>query len=168
MAFIRKQDNGGGEQFKFEKQGQTLTGWYLGSFDHTGDFGPTKKHLFKLQTGQIKVVFGQTHLTQLLCDAVDPIPTGALVQVTFSESKKMKKGNPMKMYTVDVDADSICSVDDLAAVSRESDDYSDESDDETQADEVITAPAKAAPKAASPTAKSRAQVEALLSGNKRA
>lgn len=114
MAFKRKTDTGSGEQFKFERVNQKLTGYYLGSFDHDGEYGPTKKHVFKTPKG-IQVVFGQTHLTQLL-DGERP---GPLMQVTYTGDKKTGKGKPMKQYTLDIDADQMLDSDEIPASSDE-------------------------------------------------
>lgn len=167
MGFKRKTDTSGGEQFKFETIGQKLTGFYLGSVEHNGEYGPTKKHLFKTKQG-IKVVFGQTHLTSLLEGEVP----GSLMLVTYESNKKVRKGNPMKMYTLDIDVDNqldsseiVAGVD--AATSQEQDEYSDESED-ISIDEVSTAPAKSLPRAAAPSAAARAATNDLLNRNRRA
>lgn len=164
MAFRRKQDTGSGEQFKFEKVGQKLTGYYLGSFDHDGEYGPTKKHVFKTAKG-LKVVFGQTHLTQLL-DGEKP---GQLMQVTYSGDKKMKKGNPMKEYTLDIDDEQVLDADEIPDQnddsssgdedlfedpSQEDDEPAEVEDEEEPMDEVKTAPAKTLAKAAVSSTKS--------------
>ncbi len=151
MAFKRKTDTGSGDQFKFETIGQKLTGYYLGSFDHDGEYGPTKKHVFKTQSG-LKVVFGQTHLTQLL----DGEKAGTLMRVTFSSEKKAKKGNPMKMYDLDIDTDQVLDAseipdssenaeeqeDEVAAGQYEDDAPIEEEEETPPMDEVKTAPAK--------------------------
>lgn len=146
MAFRRKQDIGSGEIFSFEKVGQKITGYYLGTFDHEGNYGPTKKHVFKTEKG-IKVVFGQTHLTQLL----EGEEKGKLVQVTYVSDKKMKKGNPMKMYTLDIDDEQALDPNEIPDSVEEAvepeDDYADDEpaedeDDAPPADEVKTAPAR--------------------------
>lgn len=163
MAFKRKADVGQGEVFKFEKIGQQITGFYLGSFDHAGNYGPTKKHVFKTPKG-VKVVFGQGHLTQLL----EGEAPGQLMQITYAGDKKLKKGNPMKEYTLDIDADQTLDADEIPGeleASSEPEEYeSPESDEPTEVEEeeeemdtVKTAPARslAAPKAQPAVTKSR-------------
>ncbi len=166
MAFIRKQDTTSGDQFKFETPGTALIGVYLGSFPHEGDYGPTKKHLFKTEKG-IKVVFGQKHLSDLLENET----AGSLVRVTFTESKKMRKGNPMKMYTLDIDNEYQADPSEVesyveAATAGADDDSL--SDDDTPADEVVTEPVKAKVVARAPSAEAQARVQALLARNKKA
>lgn len=166
MAFKRKTDTSTGEQAKFEKPGASLEGIYLGSFDHEGDYGPTKKHLFKTETG-VKVVFGQRHLTDLLADE----KPGILVRVTYTGDKKMKKGNPMKMYALDIDDEIQADAADVTeaveaandAGSYDEDDYA---EDDTPSDEQPTAPVKAKPVATAPSSATQAKVKALLNRNK--
>ncbi len=149
MAFKRKTDTTSGEQYKFDAVGQQLTGYYLGSHDHDGDYGPTKKHLFKTAKG-VKVVFGQRHLTDLLAGEA----IGTLMQITYVGDKKMKKGNPMKQYTLDIDTDNTLDSDEVTAAqeaSQESEEGgtagfdeepSEIEDEEPPMDEVKTAPVK--------------------------
>jgi hypothetical protein len=150
MAFERKTDNG--EVVKLENKGDSVTGYYLGSVDHQGDYGPTKKHLLKTTNG-VKVIFGQKQLTGLLED-VEP---GYLVRITRDGSKPGKKGNPMKTYFLDIDREQRMSQEEM---------ITDESLDDTPQDEVQTAPAKPAPRATAPTNQTRSQVQNLLN-NKR-
>jgi len=174
MAFKRKTDTSGGEQFKFENAGDSLTGYYLGSPDFEGEYGPTKKHLFKTKKG-IRVVFGQTHLTQLL-EGEKP---GCLMQVTYTEDKKMKKGNPMKCYTVDIDdeqkldASEIPTTDDAEEPNYEAagdDEPAEEAEEETPMDEVKVAPPakKAAPAAPAKSAPKKSITEILAERRKTA
>lgn len=151
MAFIRKQDGGGGSIFKFETKGQSLTGVYLGSVDFEGDYGPTKKHSFKTEDG-IKVVFGQAMLTDLLQGE-----EGKLVLITYASDKASKKGRPTKMYTLDVDSEYEASEDDMAAYAEDPSEQ-----DDTPADEVVTAPASNKLAGRAPGASQKATVAALL------
>lgn len=162
MAFRRKQDTSGGEQFKFENKGDSLTGVYLGTFDFDGEYGPGKKHLFKTDKG-IKVVFGQTHLTQLL----EGESSGKLMRVIFDDTKKTGKGrNPMKIYALEIDDEYEASEDEVnsavEAANSEDDEPQDAEEDETPADEVKTPPVKAKPAATAPSASSQQRVKDLL------
>lgn len=168
MAFKRKEDTGSGEQFKFEKVGQKLVGYYLGSFDFEGDFGPTKKHLFKTDKG-VKIVFGQAHLTSLLTDAADPVPKGVLVQVTYEESKKTKKGSPMKVYAVDIDDEQQLDSAEIPDTDEVLDDEPIEEvndEDETPTDAYATGLAKRPPTANAPSQSTQANVKAMLNRSK--
>lgn len=158
MAFVRKEDTGSGEQVKFENFGDSLTGIYLGSFEHEGKFGTTSKHLFKTDKG-IKVVFGQRHLTELIAGT----PIGSLVRVTYEKNKKVNKGNPMKMYTLDVDDGGIADAETVIEALESLEDAGDVEDEEVPADEVKTAPAKTKPTATAPTAAQRASAQSILS-----
>lgn len=146
MAFKKKIDIGNGEQFKFEQKGQALEGYYVGSFDHVGDYAPTKKHIFQTDKG-LQTVFGQTHLTQLL----EGISPGCLVRVTLTGTKKLKKGNPMKLYELEYDEDQTMDVDAVAAsssqVADEEESYEEEGNEDEGQEEVEEEPA---PKAARP------------------
>lgn len=165
MAFKRKQDTSSGDLFKFETVGQQLTGYYLGSFDYDGEYGPTKRHLFKTKKGT-KVVMGQKHLTDLLADE----KPGVLVQVTYESDKKVKKGNPMKVYTLDIDDEQTLSADEIPSEiesAEEPDNYDDTEpteveEEEEQLDEVKTAPKPIAAAAKAPSPAARAKVNEIL------
>lgn len=179
MAFKRKTDTGSGDQFKFEKVGQSLTGFYLGSFDHEGNYGPSKKHVFKTPKG-VKVVFGQTHLIQLL-EGEKP---GQLMKITYAGDKKLKKGNPMKEYTLDIDDEQMLDADEIPdgidnaeepesydepAASNEDDTPVEEAEEEQPMDEVKTAPARTlAPAKAAGGTKSAVQAILAKRANKTA
>lgn len=160
MAFKRKVD-GNGEQFKFENIGDSLTGVYLGSLDHEGNYGPTKKHLFKTEKG-VKVVFGQKHLSDML----EGERTGTLMRITFESEKKGKKGNPMKMYTLDIDDEYLASDDEVAAGVQEATTEENEDYEDNAEEEVVTRTAKGLPTGKAPDAAKQARVAALLSGRK--
>lgn len=173
MAFRRKLDSSSGDVFKFEKVGQKLVGFYLGSFDHDGDYGPTKKHVFKTPKG-MKVVFGQKHLTDLLTEGENVV--GKLLEVAYIGDKppaKGRKGNPMKLFELGIDDEQVLDADeipDAADMAEEStDEYAAAEEDETEEapeveeeeepmDEVKTAPARsiATSKAGAAAAKARA------------
>jgi len=161
MAFKRKADSSQGEQFKFSAIGDSITGVYLGSHDFEGDYGPTKKHLFKTDSG-IKVIFGKKQLTELLAGE----KTGQLMRVTYDSDKKMAKGRaPLQLYTVDIDDEYQASEDEVTeavAAAEEGEDY--DAEDEA---EVETAPVKAKPRAAAPDASRQAAVQALLNRGKK-
>jgi hypothetical protein len=154
MAFKRKQS---GDIFKFETKGDSLTGYYLGSQDFQGDFGPTKKHLFKTETG-VKIVIGQGYLTNLLTGS-DPVAPGTLVRVTFEGTKKGKKGNPMKVYDLEIDADQVL---DSAEILDQVDATESEEPDNDFGDEETYVPAPAAAKAQRPTADAIAKMQERL------
>lgn len=167
MAFKRKEDTGGGEEFKFDKKGKSLTGIYMGSSDFKGKFAPTKKHIFKTESG-IKVVFGQSHLIQLLADE----QPGILVCITYVKDKPSQKGNPMKVYTLDIDDEFRADEDEIAeavdaANSDEQDDEPEEDEEELAADEVKTEPVKTRPAAKAPTKSSTSRVQELLAKRSR-
>lgn len=165
MAFERKADTTQGEVFKFENPGDSITGYYLGSVDHEGDYGPTKKHVFKTPKG-VKVCFGQRHLSDLLSDETP----GFLVRVTFESTKKTGKGKPMKVFTMDVDRDQRTEEGLLDAASDDSSSitYGDDPVEETPFDEIKTAPAKSYPAPASSDAANRAKIQAELARRSKA
>jgi len=101
MAFQALFDASNGTPFKFENIGDSLEAYYMGSFDYEGDYGPTKKHVFKTETDDAVVVFGQRSLMQLLPSAT----VGAMLRVTLTGSKPAaKKGQqPMKLYKIEQD-----------------------------------------------------------------
>lgn len=140
MAFKPVADSGGGEIIKFDRPNTQVTGIYLGKQDFpTGKFGPTTKHMFKTETG-IKVAFFKDNSQpgNLLSNATP----GQLVRLTFTGTKPSKGGgNPMKLYALEIDEDFVASADDVAV--ETADEYDNE--DDTPADEVVTAPVTRAP-----------------------
>jgi hypothetical protein len=163
MAFKDIQDTSSGEQFKFTNFGDTLTGVYLGTFDHQSEkYGSGKKHLFKTETG-VKVVFNQKHLIDLLRDFASP---GQLVRVTYYKDKAGSR-NPMKMYKLAIDDEFKASEDEInasveAATSEENADYA----DEVEAAPVTRA-AKPLPAARAPDPAKVARVQSLLNGGRK-
>lgn len=168
--FKKKIDVSGGEGFKFDNVGDTLTGFYLGSFPHEGNYAPTTKHLFKTERG-ILTIFGQRHLTSLL----EGEKTGVLMQVTYSGTKASKKKGyaPMKMYELGIDASQSLDAAELgdaaeAANAGQEEDFGNDDGDDTTYDEVQTAPARPALAAQSPSKDKVNAVLAKLGGRKSA
>lgn len=164
MAFQRKVDSGGGDVVKFEKPGDSITGYYVGGQDFPeGKFGPAIKHIFKTPKG-IKVVFAKVNhqITGLLSGEV-----GKLVRLTFDSTKPSGKGNPTKIYTLDVDPEQALDSNELnLAADTVDDEPMDDAD--TDLDETPTRAAKAAPTGKAPSADARARAQALLNGNRKA
>jgi hypothetical protein len=166
MAFKPVFDAGNAQVRKFENVGDQLEGYYMGSFDFEGDYGPNKKHVFQTSNGA-EVVFGQAHLKQLL-PSVKP---GTMVRITLTgELAAKKKGRqPMKMFQIEQDTDNVTEVTgvDFNATDSSVDEGPDTDVDseESSLDEApparATAPARPA---AAPTADRIAAVQARLSG----
>jgi hypothetical protein len=100
MAFKKKIDIGTAEGVKFEVIGQSLEGYYMGTFDVVIQQRDVKKHVFKTADGLVSVL-GQAHLTQLL-GGIEP---GILTRVTYVGTKKTKQPQPMKLFEVEYDED---------------------------------------------------------------
>lgn len=100
MAFKKVVAANNATVVKFENIGDVIEGYYLGSFDHVGDYGPTKKHLFQTKTGTV-VVFGQKNLT----DELPKFPVGSSLRVIYTSSlAPTKKGrHPMKLFEFEKD-----------------------------------------------------------------
>ncbi len=95
-----------GEKFKFEKEGSTLTGHYLGSeiIEINGD--PATKHSFKVGD-KIIAPLGSADLNRQLSN----VPEGMMTRVTYLgkksvRSEKLKKTFQMNSFSVEVDEDS--------------------------------------------------------------
>lgn len=171
MAFRTKVD--GGEAYKFEKVGQRLEGYYLGSKEFDGDYGPTLVHLFQRKDGVVNSIIGQGHLTRLLADE-EP---SKYMRVTYTGTKKGKKGHPMKVYQLEVDdtdlldSSSLAQIhESLAASAAAEDEIVDDevSDDEAPADEIKPARATAPARPATPpSAQRRNEVAALIKSTAR-
>lgn len=106
MAFKKiEASNSQGEKFKFEKEGTTLTGHYLGSevIEINGD--PATKHSFKVGDKIISPL-GSADLNRQLAN----VPDGVMTRVTYLgkksvKSAKLKKTFQMNSYSVEVDED---------------------------------------------------------------
>lgn len=99
MAFEKLFDASNATPFKFEKKGATLEGYYMGSFDYEGDYGPTKKHIFNTAAGAV-VLFGQRNLMQQLPAA----KVGAMTRITYTSDRDSGKGKaPMKLFSIEQD-----------------------------------------------------------------
>lgn len=100
MAFEPVFDASQAKVFKFENKGDKMEGYYMGSFDHTGDYGPTKKHVFQTERGA-EVIFGQRHLMQQL-PAIVP---GTMVRITWTDelAPKAKGRAAMKLFKFEQD-----------------------------------------------------------------
>ena len=116
MAFKKIEVSSGGEKFKFEKEGTTLTGHYLGSeiIEINGD--PATKHRFKVGN-QIIAPLGSADLNRQLSN----VPEGMMTRVTFLgkksvRSEKLKKTFQMNSFSVEVDAENMIAVDLSSAI----------------------------------------------------
>lgn len=161
MAFVRKQDTGGGDLFKFDNVGDSITGVYLGFNEAQGDFGPYNRYLFKTDTGT-KMVRGSTHINELLQNEA----TGQLMRLTYTGLKPTKKGKPMKKFELDIDDSYSASESELESARAASDNYDDESGDDEE--EITTGQVKPAVNAGAPSAAARSKVDSLLKNNRRA
>ncbi len=161
MAFKRKTGTGDGEVFKFENPGTTLTGVYVGRSEFQGDWGPTIKHQIKTEAG-LKVVFGSKVLNDLLTDG----ELGKLVRITQVKSKPSKKGNPTKMYEIDVDDEYQMGGDELSTYAGDDGEETDVDADEPAYDEAPAARASAPRQPATVNAASAAKAQAMLNGRR--
>ncbi len=139
MAFRPVPDSGGGDIIKFDKPGTQVTGIYVGRQDFPeGKWGPTVKHIFNTEAG-IKVAFfkDDTQPGKLLAQ----LTAGQLVRFTFTGTKPSKNGgNPMKLYSLDIDDEYVATPADLANADDEEEEF-----DDTPADEIQTAAANRTP-----------------------
>ncbi len=162
MAFEKVFDAGQAAIRKFEVIGDKIEGYYMGSFDFEGDYGPTKKHVFQTENGA-EVVFGQRHLIQQL----PTIKPGTMVRVTYTENlpPKKKGQQPMKLFLFEQDKKN--TIDVVGADDAWSAENSEESSDVADAplDEATPARAtKPAVPASSPSPERQAASQRLLAG----
>lgn len=156
--FKVKPSGSGGETFRFTEIGQQLVGVYLGSRDHTGDFGPTKKHLFNTEDGA-KVVFGQ----KVLMDELTTSEVGHRLRITYTADKKR-----MKLYEIAIgkkvlDDDAIR----LAIEAANDNGYEDDVPDFEDEPAPVLA-TKALPRATGPSADARARIAATVASRNKA
>lgn len=107
MAFETLFDASNGTIYKFENKGDQLEGYFMGSFDYQGDYGPTKRHVFSTPEGAV-IVFGQKHLMQLL----PQIKVGTMVRLTYIDdlAPKKKGQHPMKLFKPEQDRKNVIEV----------------------------------------------------------
>jgi hypothetical protein len=168
MAFEKVFDASNGSVFKFEDVGSVLEGYYMGSFDYEGDYGPTKKHTFKTETGAV-VIFGQRSLMQQL-PSVKP---GVMVRITYANDlpPKKKGQQPMKLFVIEQDKKNVTEVTGEADNAYEA---SDSQDGDPMADDAapdeIQAQRPTAPRIPAPAASAESQkrVQDLLRNRKAA
>ena len=101
MAFKEMVDGGEFEKFKFEKEGDVLTGYYLGDDTINVNGKEILRHLFQRKDGVKVSTLSQYKLDELLAKATP----GNLIEATYTGKKKTKNGGGMKNYKVRVDSD---------------------------------------------------------------
>jgi hypothetical protein len=111
MAFKKLETSKLGEKFKFEKEGDTLTGHYMGSEVIEINGEPATKHNFQTESGGLISPLGSADLNRKLAD----VPEGMLTRVRYLgkiqvRNNKLKKTYSMRSYEVEVDEDSVISV----------------------------------------------------------
>ena len=125
--------------FKFEKAGDTLSGYYIGTTEEMINGSLAKKHVFKTATGLVSVL-GQADMYKQL---VGNDCLNLNVDITFTgQVLKLKGGKTMKLYDVEFDPDDQYD----AGASGGHEDYADESEpgeEESPADEIPVARASA-------------------------
>ncbi len=167
MAFETLFDASNATAFKFENKGDVLEGYYMGSFDFEGDYGPTKKHVFDTDKGAV-LVFGQRNLIQTL----PTVKPGTKVRITYTDdlAPKAKGRQPMKLFKFEQDRKDTREVNgvDLEPAAKD-DDWTD-GVDETTFEAVEEAPPAKATKpstpARTPSAASQQETRNLLAGKR--
>lgn len=172
MAFETVFDASQASVYKFENKGDKMEGYYMGSFDHTGDYGPTKKHVFQTERGA-EVIFGQRHLMQQLPN----IKAGTMVRITYTEdlAPKAKGRQPMKLFKFEQDRKNTIDVVgvDFTPTAETASSFEDVSDDvQDDIQELDTTPPQRATRpaipASAPSAASIAAAQRALSGRGKA
>lgn len=173
MAFEALFDATNATPFKFEEIGTILEAYYMGSFDYEGDYGPTKKHIFKTAADEPLVVFGQKNLMQQLPTA----QVGAMLRVTYTGDKPAaKKGqHPMKLFKIEQDRKNttdVVSVKTETAPIEDDTGYANPSDDADEVEDTVidepVLPRAAAPRVPGklPSQASQDKVRELLARGK--
>lgn len=159
MAFEDVFDAGQATPKKFESIGDFIEGYYMGTFDFEGDYGPSKKHVFQTEKGA-EVVFGQRHLIQQL----PTIKPGTMVRVTYTEDlpPKKKGQHPMKLFRFQQDKKNTI---DVVGVDTSWTAPEDDGQDAPPSDEApVTRATKPANPAPSPSRDGQAAAQRLLNG----
>ena len=170
MAFEQIFDASNASPFKFEGVGAILEGYYMGSYDYTGDYGPTKKHVFNTKQGAV-VVFGQRNLMQQL----PSVTTGVMVRITYTGdlAPKAKGRAAMKLFKIEHDKDNTVSVAGVNLEKTEEPSYETVDEDgpgeqEEPLDVIQPAAPKAPARAVAPPQANQDRVRALLASRKQA
>lgn len=97
MQRIERKSFGDETRFNFEKEGDTLEGYYQGAetFDNKGK--PLTKHRFKDENGKIVSVLGSFQLNEDL----PKVPTGSFTRVTFEGKSRTKRGGTVNNYIIE-------------------------------------------------------------------
>lgn len=106
MAFEKREissENRYPNQVKFNKIGDSVEGTYLGSEVKEINGSAKLEHSFKAADGTIKTTLGSADLNAQLEQLARP---GDMVRATYTSSKKIPgRPLPMKVYTIEIDAD---------------------------------------------------------------
>jgi hypothetical protein len=95
-----------GEVFKFDQEGVSLEGEYLGVTEKPSKFGPKAEKLYSvLSGGKKKTFFGCTQLNETLAG----VTLGTILKITYTGKKETRGGNTMKVFTVLADAPEVSS-----------------------------------------------------------
>lgn len=173
MAFKKKTDLGNVSPFKFEKKGDSITGYYLKTDSIQIEGKDVKRHVFQTSEGIVGVL-GQQNLGSQLSD----VPTGTMVKAVLLGIQKLPRNRTLKVYEVHTDDEDVMdqdAVESSAAFEGEDANTDEDLDTEGEAetdldseeqavDEIKPARAKPPVQAAkAPDASRKAQVAALLS-----
>jgi hypothetical protein len=85
---------------KFDAIGDYVTGLYLRSEQTQGKFGPRLEVTLKTRDGE-KIVTCSKHLERVITSNLEDIK-GKVLTITYTSEKDIGKGNPMKVFDVDV------------------------------------------------------------------
>ena len=91
-----------GQFFKFDTIGQVLRGRFVSyTIDKQGNFGPKDELVLRTKTGLV-IHDCSAALKRILREHEEKLP-GKILTITFTEEKDIGKGNPMKVFEVDLD-----------------------------------------------------------------
>jgi hypothetical protein len=91
-----------GQFFKFDTIGQVLHGRFVSyTIDKPGNFGPKDELVLRTKTGLV-IHDCSAALKRILREHEDKLP-GKILKITFTEEKDIGKGNPMKVFDVELD-----------------------------------------------------------------
>lgn len=91
-----------GQFFKFNAIGEVLRGRFVSyTIDRPGNFGPKDELVLKTKNG-LMIHDCSAALKRILREHEDKLP-GKILTITFTEEKDVGKGNPMKVFEVDLD-----------------------------------------------------------------
>ena len=157
MALQTANKNISFNSFKFEKEGDTLKGYYQGQTKKQINDKPAIEHTYLTKSGLVSVL-GQANIIMQIAN--NNIVRGSYMEITFTgETLRTKRGGMVKIYDIVFDLDDVS----LSGTSNEEALFEDDAESDTAAAASVAATPVAPRIAAKPVDAARAaKIQAAL------